>query len=145
MEEERQGLKKLNIMRPIEKIVGLDEEEQVLLDHNFNVAERMFFLADTNAFIDPCCVIPDVGGPRNRYYLMESRENWPDIFMTWLHTPVDDDMVIEGDLTEEEETDDDEEGGGSDEDDNNSTLHDQNPQEMEENLKSGGESSSEES
>ena len=80
-------------------------------------------------------MIPDVGGPKNRYYLMESRENWPNIFRNWLQTPVDDDMVMEGDLTEEEESDSDEE---EDEEEENSN----DPQEMEESDDSSGTTSS---
>ena len=143
IKQEREGLSKLEMMHPIEKVVGLDDDGQVLLDGDFQVAGRKFFLADTQAFLEPCCVIPDVGGPRNRYYLIENRENWPEIFQRWLQTPIDDDMVIEGDLTDDEATEEEELGNDGTEEDNNSTMYDQNPQEMEDALENGGESSSE--
>ena len=86
-------------------------------------------------------MIPDLGGAKNRYYLVESRENWPGIFREWLQTAVDDDMVIQGDLTDDEESDVDDEGDGEAEDAN----HPQNPQEMEDGHESSGSSSSVES
>ena len=145
MKKEREGLTTLETMHPVEKIVGLDDEGQVLLDEDFQVSDRKFFLADTEAFVEPCCVIPDVGGPRNRYYLIESRENWPEIFRKWLHAPMDDDMVIEGDLTEDEATEDEEGGSDGISEDKNTAVDDQNPQEMEDEVESGGDSSSEDS
>ena len=137
VKNERDGLKKLEMMHPIEKTVGLDDEGEVLLTKKGNVAKRHFYLADTNAFVDPCCVIPDIGGPKNRYYLIESRENWSNIFSRWLDTPLDDDMVIEEDLSEDEETEGDSEGTGDQE-------NHENPQDMEESGRVGGESSSDE-
>ena len=86
-------------------------------------------------------MIPDIGGPKNRHYLVENRENWPGIFRDWLQTAVDDDMVIEGDLTDEEESDVDDEDDEEDEDEN----HPNNPQEMEDIDDSSGTTSSNES
>ena len=140
--QEREGLSKLETMHPIEKMVGMDDQGEVLLDKDFNVAERKFFLADTKAFLEPCCVIPDIGGARNRYYLMESRDNWPEIFRQWLQSPLDDDMTIDGDVTDDEDTGDEEEGAASDNEDNNSTFDDHNPQDMDDASESGGEASS---
>ena len=139
--EEQNGRTKLNLMHPIEKLVGLDDEGDVLMKEGI-IAERQFFLADTDAFIAPCCVIPDIGGPKNRYYLVENRENWPGIlFRDWLQTAVDDEMIIEGDLTEEEESDVDDEDDEEEEDEN----HPNNPQEMEDIDDSSGTTSSSES
>ena len=145
---EREGLTKLNLMHPIEKLVGLDDEGEVLMKEGV-IAERQFFLADTDAFVDPCCVIPDIGGPPNRCHLVENRENWPDIFRQWLQTDVDDDMVIEGDLTDEEESQEDDEESEEDDESNEEEEEDvnnaQNPQEMEGSDDSSRNSSSDES
>lgn len=48
------------------------------------VTHRKFYLADTEAFIGPCCVIPDVGGVNNRYFKVQSRDEWPQTFVKWL-------------------------------------------------------------
>lgn len=48
------------------------------------VGERHFFLADTEAFDSPCCMIPDIGGPCNRYFLVTSRSEWANEFVKWV-------------------------------------------------------------
>ena len=45
------------------------------------VTHRKFYLADTEAFIEPCCVIPDIGGLANRYFKVQSRDEWPQTFV----------------------------------------------------------------
>ena len=82
----------LDILTPFEKDVGLDAEGNILLNNQGNIAERMFYLADTNAFKAPCCVVPDIEGPKNRYFVVTSREEWPDIFLEWLHDIKDKDL-----------------------------------------------------
>ena len=53
-------------------------------DRTGSVTHRKFYLADTEAFIEPCCVIPDVGGVNNRYFKVQSRDEWPQTFVQWL-------------------------------------------------------------
>ena len=49
-------------------------------------------MADTNAFKAPCCVVPDLEGPKNRYFVVTSREEWPDLFLAWLYEIKDQDL-----------------------------------------------------
>ena len=46
--------------------------------------KRCYYLADVAAFDAPCCCIPDLGGPANRYYFVPSRSKWSDLFVNWL-------------------------------------------------------------
>ena len=70
---------KSDLMIPVCKEVDLDEAG--------NVTNRTFYLADTEAFEDPCCVVPDLGGPSNRYFVVKPRNQWADLFIAWLEDP----------------------------------------------------------
>ena len=74
--------------------------KEVELDGDNDVHERTFYLADTEAFLDPCCCIPDIGGPPNRYFVVEPRNKWASIFISW----VNDEHILDEmeDLTEDE-------------------------------------------
>lgn len=100
-EPEGGEVRKLELLAPYEKEVGLDEEGKPLLDPLGHIKTRIFYLADTDAITGPCCAVPDIGGPPNRYYVVDSREMWADGFMEWLHEPFDlDEIIIEGDEEE---------------------------------------------
>lgn len=83
--------------------------KEVTLDANGNVQKRTFYLADTEAFVAPCCVIPDIGGPTNRYFVVKPRNAWKDEFIRWVQDEhaldeMDDlDAMDEDDETMEEE------------------------------------------
>jgi hypothetical protein len=62
------------------------------------VQGRLFYLADTSAFVKPCCVIPDIGGPPNRYFLIKPRTEWAGLFIKWLERP-----HAEDDISDEED------------------------------------------
>ena len=49
------------------------------------VKNRTFYLADTEAFVGPCCAVPDVGGPTNRYFVVKPRNEWADVFIKWVN------------------------------------------------------------
>ena len=68
-----------SLLLPIRKTVDLDADGVV--------TERHFFLADTEAFVDPCSVVADIGGPPNRYFVVKSRAMWADEFQRWLRDP----------------------------------------------------------
>ena len=70
------------------------------LDEDGDVTGREFFLADTEAFVEPCAVVPDIGGPPNRYFMVKSRETWHKEFITWVE------RTHKDDLTSDEEDDD---------------------------------------
>ena len=95
----------MDILSPLEKEVGLDEEGNIRLDESGKVQERRFYLADTDAITSTCCVVPDVKGKINRYFVVTSREEWPDHFLTWLHSTKDDefDMNMEEEAENEED------------------------------------------
>ena len=70
---------KSELMLAIRKEIQLD-------DDGFPI-KRTFYLADTDAFVDPCCVVPDLGGPKNRYFVVQPRNAWADLFLKWVEAP----------------------------------------------------------
>ena len=95
--------RKLELLTPFQK--------DVEFDCNGDVVKRIFYLADTDAITSPCCVVPDVGGPKNNYYVVKSREEWSDCFVEWLHSNKLDvnEMILEEESTDEEEEESEEE------------------------------------
>ena len=71
-----ENLAKSDLMTPILKDVEQDEAG--------NATKRTFYLADTNAFLDPACVVPDLGGPTNRYFVVRPRNQWSSEFLKWI-------------------------------------------------------------
>ena len=65
------------------------------------VTGRIFFLADVEAFVGPCIVIPDIGGPPNAYFQVKNRTEWSSLFVSWLREPHAE--MIQSDAEEEEE------------------------------------------
>ncbi len=63
------------------------------------VTGRKFYLANTDAFEDPCCVIPNIGGKANSYFQVKPRREWCNLFVQWLHAPHENDEMH---LTDEE-------------------------------------------
>ena len=68
---------KSDLLTPIYK-------EGVQIFDDGTVGHRTFYLADTEAFLEPCCVIPDIGGPCNKYFAMEGRNYWAKFFAKWV-------------------------------------------------------------
>jgi hypothetical protein len=62
-------------------------------------------LADTEAFkfLDPCCTIPDIRGPPNRYFVVKPRNQWADQFICWIRDEHHLDEMDELDEVEEDE------------------------------------------
>jgi hypothetical protein len=75
VENDPSGIKS-DLFTPITKDVELDE--------NGIVTNRTFFLADTEAFCDPCCVIPNLGGQSNHYFVVKPRNQWLNEFLRWV-------------------------------------------------------------
>ena len=67
--------------------------KEVTLEDDGTQIKRTFYLADTDAFADPCCVIPDIGGPANRYFVVQPRNSWAGLFMKWVEEPHKDDVM----------------------------------------------------
>ena len=76
LEENENELGKSDLMMPILKDIDLNEDG--------TVARKKFYLADTEAFLDPCCTVPDVGGPTNRYFVVKPRNQWAKEFIRWI-------------------------------------------------------------
>jgi len=89
---------KSDLMVSVVKDVELDEDGSIL--------KRTFYLADTEAFMDPCCVIPDLGGPSNQCFVVKPRNQWAQEFVRWLDDPHN---LDEMDPLKAEESEDDEE------------------------------------
>lgn len=68
-----------------------------------NVTKRLFYLADTEAFSDPCCMIPDLGGPSNRYFAVKPRNEWAGEFLRWVREPHNLDVMDNLDQVEEDD------------------------------------------
>ena len=66
----------------------------IFFDDEGGVMSKVFYLADTDAIVAPCCVVPDIGGPVNRYFVIKPRNQWADFFINWLRLPLDDDMEM---------------------------------------------------
>lgn len=64
------------LFSPITKDVELQEDGYV--------SNRTFYLADTEAFLDPACVIPNLGGKSNEYFVVKPRNQWADCFVKWV-------------------------------------------------------------
>ena len=97
LEENEELIGQSDLLTPILKDVQLDEDEIV--------KERMFYLADTEAFSDPCCVIPDIGGPTNRYFVVKPRNQWAKEFIKWVQDEHHLDEMDELQPLEEEKSD----------------------------------------
>ena len=41
-------------------------------DDEDDVPNRTFFLADVDAIVGPCCVVPNIGGPMNSYFQVKN-------------------------------------------------------------------------
>ena len=57
------------------------------LDADGAVVGRKFYLANTDAIVGPCCVVPDIGGANNAYFQVKARREWSKLFVQWLRDP----------------------------------------------------------
>ena len=77
-----------SLFRPIKK----DVASQV----NGKTVRREFYLADTDAFLEPLVVVPNIGSqPDNQYFEVKPRQKWAEEFEEWL--TVDDEEDIASD------------------------------------------------
>ena len=79
IEEDVQELGSSDLMMPVNK--------DAVMDGKGEVQQRIFYLADVEAIVDPCCCIPDIGGPKNRYFVVKPRNQWSDLFIKWIEDP----------------------------------------------------------
>ena len=81
-------LEKSDLMVPfLKQVEGIDE--------NGAVTGRLYYLAATHAFVKPCALVPDIGGPANRYFMVKSRHLWHKEFIQWIERPHHEDDMVE--------------------------------------------------
>ena len=69
-----------------------------------NVDEPMLYLADVEAIVSTCCVIPDVGNDDIfRYFEVLPRREWSEEFIKWVKEPHGDDRNVFSSSSEDEE------------------------------------------
>ena len=51
----------------------------------------------------PCCVVPDLGGPSNRHFVLKPRNQWAKEFVRWIEDPHNLDEMDILDSVEEDE------------------------------------------
>ncbi len=78
-ETDEDVITKSDIFMPIRKEVDVGPDG--------TVTKRHFYLADSDALVDPCCAIPDLGGPVNWYFVVMPRTKWPEQFIKWVEDP----------------------------------------------------------
>ena len=64
------------------------------------ITKRTFYLANTEAFSDPCCVIPNLGGASNAYFVVKPRNQWAGEFLRWVEDQHNLDVMDDLKLTE---------------------------------------------
>jgi hypothetical protein len=118
--EDKSASVRSDLMMPVRKEVEFDD--------NGNAKGREFYLADTEAFDEPCCVVPDIGGPQNRYFVVKPRNQWADEFVLWVEDAHNLDHMdpIVNSSDEESEEDVEETGSEVENDDNTSGDYDDN-------------------
>ena len=81
--------------RPLYKDIGS-------FTHN-RVSHRKFLLVDVEAFVKPTAVVPDFGGPPNRYFELKDHAKWGEDFEKWLQTRHKDEDFSDSDDDSDEE------------------------------------------
>ena len=73
-------------LRSMSKIFVPIRKEVLRQDDENGVTRLKFYLADTEAFVEPLCVVPDIGGGRTDYFVIKNRSQWKEEFESWLET-----------------------------------------------------------
>ena len=63
------------------------------VDAKGEVTGRKFYLANTDAIVGPCCVVPNIGAEQNAYFQVKPRREWSKLFVEWLKQPHDLDVM----------------------------------------------------
>lgn len=50
-------------------------------DADGEVSGRKFYLANTEAIVGPCAVVPNIGGEKNAYFQVKPRQEWSKLFV----------------------------------------------------------------
>ena len=70
-------------------------------DEDGEVSGRTFYLANTEAIVGPCCVVPNIGGEKNAYFQVKPRREWSKLFVEWLKAPHEADVMELSDTEED--------------------------------------------
>ena len=74
-----------DLLRVIRKEIASENEKGEIT--------RQLYLADVEAFVDPICVVPDIGADdKLRYFEVLPRKQWSDVFIKWLMAPYKEEM-----------------------------------------------------
>lgn len=66
------------------------------LDLQMDGARRKFQLIRTDAFVEPCFIIPDFGSTNKRaYFQIANKDTWPEVFEQWAKIPLPDAYVYD--------------------------------------------------
>lgn len=71
-------------------------------DADGEVSGRKFYLANTEAIVGPCAVVPNIGGEKNAYFQVKPRREWSKLFVEWLKAPHDEDEMELSDTEEDD-------------------------------------------
>lgn len=94
--EEKQAAAMSDLFTPLEvEVQGMDSDG--------DVTARKFYLANTDAFVGPCCVIPDIGGNKNAYFQVKRRQEWSNLFVQWLRAPHEHDVMVDSDAENDDQ------------------------------------------
>jgi len=58
-----------------------------------SVTKLKFYLADVDAFKEPCVVVPNVDGLSNSNFWLEPKARWSKLFILWLRAPHSEDTT----------------------------------------------------
>ncbi len=98
--EDQEEIQMSDLFVPLTLITeGIDENDGMVI-------ARKFWLADVEAIVGTCCVVPDMGGNANAYFLVKPRTDWAEIFIQWLKEPHYNDKMEFSDEEEEQEDED---------------------------------------
>ena len=62
--------------------------KEVEMKEDGTMADRVFYLADVEAIVEPVCVVPDVGSDYiARYFRVTPRREWANLFINWVQQP----------------------------------------------------------
>ena len=62
-------------------------------DTNDEELKRKFYLANVDAIVGPCSVVPDIGGAKNAHLQVKRRKDWAKLFVLWLEAPHEEDVM----------------------------------------------------
>jgi len=95
----------------LQRLLCCHLRESIWPKNNGAVSKLKFYLAGVEAFMEPCVVVPNVGGANNSYFWVEPNARWSEMFVQWLCAPhsydkAEDLTAFEQLEQEEEDTDD---------------------------------------